>query len=114
MTTNVNFSPNVPRFSTRRSGVPAALHPSPCLYRCRSGAPSPRPLRGRSGLTTADWLAGMSGELVDLDDQPMGPSSSYYIANLVMPPRWHPGDEVANPITVPPWLEGGTIVIDVL
>ncbi len=60
------------------------------------GAPSPRPLRGRSGLATADWLAGMSGELVDLDDQPMGPSSSYYIANLVMLARWHPGDEVAQ------------------
>ena len=62
---------------------------------CPLSATSPRALRPRHrGL--ADWLAGMSGELVDLDDQPMGPSSSYYIANLVMPARWHPGDEVAQ------------------
>lgn len=31
------------------------------------------------------WLAAMGGELEDLDDQPMGPSSSYYIPNLTFP-----------------------------
>ncbi len=39
----------------------------------------------RGLLELPGWLAAMGGELEDLDDQPMGPLSSYYIPNLTFP-----------------------------